>query len=216
MVLNITVGLYVRNFIFFFYKQKTRWNSDLWNIFWRKTQFRPIFYCKSVVWAKSTIMTSLWRHTWVVCTCWGYVWKEETHSYTMVPNKHTSGVHFSSSQGKIAWLDEVYAENELEGYELKHFRCILYSCFFLQSTVIILSYRMKWQLYVLCQRRFFMSSNTHFHSTLSIYGSIWLNFGMVPIHPAWCANSPQLCQFAPACGEFLFSLIKQKLKYLKS
>ena len=35
-----------------------------------------------------------------------YVWQEETHSYTMVPNKHTTGVHFSSSQGKIAWLDE--------------------------------------------------------------------------------------------------------------
>ena len=35
-----------------------------------------------------------------------YVWKEETDSYTMVPNKHTLGVHFSSLQGKIAWLDE--------------------------------------------------------------------------------------------------------------
>ena len=40
----------------------------------------------------------------------------------------------------------------------------------------------------LCLRRFFLSSNIHFHSTLSIYGSIWLNFGMVPIHPS-CANS---------------------------
>ena len=29
MVLNLTVGLYIRNFIFFFYKQKTRWNPDL-------------------------------------------------------------------------------------------------------------------------------------------------------------------------------------------
>ena len=29
MVLNLTVGIYVRNFIFSFYKQKTRRNSDL-------------------------------------------------------------------------------------------------------------------------------------------------------------------------------------------
>ena len=29
MVLNLTVGLYVRNLIFFFYEQKTRWNSDI-------------------------------------------------------------------------------------------------------------------------------------------------------------------------------------------
>ena len=43
MVLNITVGLYVRNFIFFFYKQKTRWNSDLWNIFWQKLNFGLYF-----------------------------------------------------------------------------------------------------------------------------------------------------------------------------
>ena len=43
---------------------------------------------------------------------------------------------------------------------------------------------MKWQLYVSCLRRFFLSSNTHFHSTLSIYGSIWLNFGMVPTRPS--------------------------------
>ena len=28
-------------------------------LFLQKTQFRPIFHCKSVVWAKSTIMTSL-------------------------------------------------------------------------------------------------------------------------------------------------------------
>ena len=72
-----------------------------------------------------------------------YVFKEETHSYTMVPNKYTSGVHFSSSQGKIAWLDKGQAENELAGYELKHFRCILYSRLFLQPLGPTLFYRMK-------------------------------------------------------------------------
>ena len=30
--------------------------------------FCPIFHCKSAIWAKSTLMTSLWHHTW-------YVWK---------------------------------------------------------------------------------------------------------------------------------------------
>ena len=57
---------------------------------------------------------------------------------------------------------------------------------------------MQWQLYLLCLRRFFLSSTTHFHSTLSIYGNIWLTFGnganshrlVVPIHPS-CANSPR-------------------------
>ena len=44
------------------------------------------------------------------------VWKEVTHSYTMVPNKHTSGIFFFKFIGgcnppwldvlqKIAWLD---------------------------------------------------------------------------------------------------------------
>ena len=43
MVLNLTVGLYVRNFIFFFYKQKTRWNSDLQNFFGEKLNFGLYF-----------------------------------------------------------------------------------------------------------------------------------------------------------------------------
>ena len=33
-----------------------------------------------------------------VCIFW-YVWKAETHSYTMVPNKHTSGADFLHTSG---------------------------------------------------------------------------------------------------------------------
>ena len=61
MVLNLTVGLYVRNFIFFFYKHKKKKKK-------KKIGEIPIFrtffaeklnFGLSVVWAKSTIMTSL-------------------------------------------------------------------------------------------------------------------------------------------------------------
>ena len=65
MVLNLTV--YVRNVISFFYKQKNvkfRYFNYLY-------QFWLIFHCKSAIWAKSTIMTSLWRHIWYVCTFLG-------------------------------------------------------------------------------------------------------------------------------------------------
>ena len=102
MVLNLTVNPCVRNFISSFISKKPGEILIFRPFFGAKTQFRPIFHCKSLFWAKST----LWRHTWDVCTVYWYVWKEETRSYNMVPNKHTSGVHFSSSQGKIAWLDE--------------------------------------------------------------------------------------------------------------
>ena len=33
----------------------------------------------------------------------------------MVPNKHTSGVHLSSSQGEIAWLDKVKPKMSSQG-----------------------------------------------------------------------------------------------------
>ena len=85
MVLNLTVKVYVRNVISFFYKQKPRWNIDIWNFFGEKFNF--MFHCKSAIWTKSAIMTSLQRHTWNVCTFW-YVYKEETRSNTMVPNNH--------------------------------------------------------------------------------------------------------------------------------
>ena len=44
----------------------------------------------------------IWRHydvTHGMFVFFRYVWKEETHdSYTMVPNKHTSGVYFSEGK----------------------------------------------------------------------------------------------------------------------
>ena len=171
MVLNLTAGLYVRNFVFFFYKQKTRWNSDLPNFFGEKPQFWPIFHCKSTVWAKSTIMTSLWRLIWDVCTFLVCMERGDPLSRK--------------------WIRRVWTKT----FQVHPLLLPLLS-------VIILSYRKKWQQYVLCLRIFFLSSNTHFHSTFSIYGSIWLNFGLVPIRPglSW----------------IWFSLIKQKLKYPKS
>ena len=98
MVLNLTV--YVRNVISFFYKQKTRWNSDIYNFFWRKIQFCPIFHWKLAIWTKSAIMTSVWRHTRDVCILL-YIWKEGPHKHTMVPRKHTSGVYFLRNYPKF-------------------------------------------------------------------------------------------------------------------
>ena len=71
-----------------------------------KIQFWRIFHCKSANLCKID------NYDVIVTSCMGclylfwYVWKKETHSYTIVSNKYTSGVYFSSSQGKIAWLDE--------------------------------------------------------------------------------------------------------------
>ena len=98
----------------------------------------------------------------------------------------------------LTWL----SRNEPAGYELKHFIYILYSCLFLQPLFYHTERNDNCTFYA--WEGSFLSSNTHFNSTLNIYGSIWLNFEMVPIHPAWCANSPHLCQFAPDCREFHF------------
>ena len=115
----------------------------------------------------------------------------------MVPNKHTSGVHFSSSQGKIAWLDEFKPKMNSQGMNWN----ILVASFTPTSSYSRqpLFYHTEWNDNCMFYARegSFLSSNTHFHSTLSIYGSIWLNFGMVPIHPPGvpihpsCANSPR-------------------------
>ena len=41
MVLNLIV--YFRNIISFFYKSKTRWHSDIWNLNWKKTSIFTVF-----------------------------------------------------------------------------------------------------------------------------------------------------------------------------
>ena len=54
---------HVRNSIFLLYKQKTGWNSDIWNFFWRNFNFCPIFHWKSAFLGRPCLKTSLWRHT---------------------------------------------------------------------------------------------------------------------------------------------------------
>ena len=58
MVLNLTV--YVNSAISLFYKQIRIIKSFL-----AKKPILPIFHLKWVIWVKSAMMTSLWRHTWV-------------------------------------------------------------------------------------------------------------------------------------------------------
>ena len=126
MVMNFTV--YARNVIFFFCKQKTKNKNKNKTKSKKKKKKKnceiPIFraflvknsilHCKLVIWAKSTIVRCHCDAIYgMFILCW-YAWEEETHSYTMVPGKYTSGVYFSSSQEgcwldmlqKIAWLDE--------------------------------------------------------------------------------------------------------------
>ena len=57
-----------------------------------------MFHFKSAIWAKSTIMTSLWCHTWSISIFW-YAKEETPHSYTMVPNTHTQDVCFFKFTG---------------------------------------------------------------------------------------------------------------------
>ena len=114
MVLKLTV--YVRNVISFFYKSKTRWNSDIWNflgeifnftlcftenqLFWVKyiglnlnTSFK-FRLPENVFWGSAVFMTSLWCHTFamfvlsIILVCM----EEETYRYTMVPIRRICGV----------------------------------------------------------------------------------------------------------------------------
>ena len=57
---------HVRNTISLLYKQKTGWNSDIWNFFSEKMDFCSIlvyFHWNSAFWVRSCLKTSLWRHT---------------------------------------------------------------------------------------------------------------------------------------------------------
>ena len=57
---------HVRNTISLLYKQKTGWNSDIWNFFNEKIDFFSIlvyFHWNSAFWVRPCLKTSLWRHT---------------------------------------------------------------------------------------------------------------------------------------------------------
>ena len=92
MVLHLTV--YVRNVISFFCKQKTQWNS---RTFLAKNLILAYISQKIGNFGKTCNYDAfVMSYTGYLYFFW-YVRKEETHSYTLVPNKHTSGVYFSSS-----------------------------------------------------------------------------------------------------------------------
>ena len=92
MVLKLTV--YVKNFISFFYKPKTRWNSDIWKIF---SDFFQFCLCFTVFSENRLFLRyglALWRIVTSYVVRWylfWYVWKEETLAYTVVPIKHIWG-----------------------------------------------------------------------------------------------------------------------------
>ena len=57
---------HVRSTISLLYKQKTGWNSDIWNFFSEKIDFFSIlvyFHWNSAFWVRQCLKTSLWRHT---------------------------------------------------------------------------------------------------------------------------------------------------------
>ena len=53
--------IYVKLTISLHYKPKTRWNSDIWNLFSKIFHFR--LYWKSAILSSAMIMTSMWPHT---------------------------------------------------------------------------------------------------------------------------------------------------------
>ena len=57
---------HVRNTISLLCKQKTGWNSDIWNFFSEKIDFFSVlvyFHWNSAFWVRPCLKTSLWRHT---------------------------------------------------------------------------------------------------------------------------------------------------------
>ena len=94
MILSLTV--YLRNIISSFIS-KTPSEIPIFGTFLAKILILAYISLKIIKLGKIGIydvIVSL--YTGYLYFFW-YVWKEETHSYTMVPNKHTSGVYFSGS-----------------------------------------------------------------------------------------------------------------------
>ena len=91
---------HVRNTISLLFRQKTGWNSDIWNFFKRKNWFffqfwstfteNPLFESGNVWKRHCDVIVDQFSWFW-------YQWKEETLPYTMIPNNHTLGPSISSS-----------------------------------------------------------------------------------------------------------------------
>ena len=96
MVLKLTE--HVRNTISLLYKQKTGWNSDIWNFFRKKSILAYISLKINIF--RSAILYYVIVTSYVDRFSWfWYQWKEETLPYTMVPNNCTLGMSISNSQG---------------------------------------------------------------------------------------------------------------------
>ena len=91
LVYGLETTVYVRNVISFFYKPKIRWKSDIWNIFsdffFLLLLFLPMFYhffLKICYFWGSVMLYDVIVTSYFGCLhLFWYVWKEETHSYTM-------------------------------------------------------------------------------------------------------------------------------------
>ena len=93
---------HIRNTISLLYKQKTEWNSDVWNFFSEKNgfyfQFWSIFI-ENPLFESGHVRKRHWDVIREKFSWFWYQWKEETLLYTMVPNNHTLGPSISSSWG---------------------------------------------------------------------------------------------------------------------
>ena len=96
LVLKLTV--YVRNFSSFFISQKPR-EIRHYELFWRNLQFWPMCYWKLAILRLGHVYDVIVTQ-YVRClhSLW-YVWKEETHSYTMVPLRCFGGSVFKFTGG---------------------------------------------------------------------------------------------------------------------
>ena len=96
--MDLKLTEHVRNNISLRYKQTTGWNSNIWNFFSEKSILAyislKINIFRSAMLYYVIVTSYVDRFSWF----W-YQWKEETLSYTMVPNNYTLGVSILNSQG---------------------------------------------------------------------------------------------------------------------
>ena len=98
--MDLKLTEHVKNTISLLYKQKTWWNSDIWNFLAKKSILAHISL-------KIDIFRSAMLYYVIVTLCvdrFSWFWyqrKEETLPYIMVPNNYTLGVPISNSQGVV-------------------------------------------------------------------------------------------------------------------
>ena len=100
--MELKLSEHIRNTISLLYKQKTGWNSDIWNFFSEKNElfFNFGLFSLKLRFLSPAMFENVIVTSYVDWFSWfWYQWKEETLPYTMVSNNHTLVPSISSSWG---------------------------------------------------------------------------------------------------------------------